>query len=126
MRQSSAHLLLTMVVVLFTGSAQAVIYGWTWNQLPPQYASVGDTFEVSATYLTPPPSSVAYQASFVISDPNFPYGFDPNGASVSWGTVRTVNGKKYQPITITKAGNGSLCITATKSGYSDFPHILAR
>ncbi len=95
-------------------TAKAEIYGWIWNQSPPQYASVGDTFEVSATLRQYP--SGEHQAGFCISDPDFSSGFDPGGARVSAGTERIANGLKYQPMTITSAGNGSLSICAVTPG----------
>ena len=97
--------------------ASADVLGWVWNQPPPQYASVGDTFEVSATYYKIP-SGEASEGYFCISNPNFDNGFDPNGARVSWGAERTVNGKIYKAMTITQAGNGILYICAQASGAS--------
>ncbi len=102
-------------------TAHATIYGMHWNKSPPQYASIGDTFEVSATYYEFP--SGTSEAGFCISDPNFPNGSDPNHAGISWGTERIVAGKRYQPITITSIGNGSLSICAVSTGGSGYAHV---
>ena len=103
--------------IIYASYASAGVLGWVWNQPPPQYASVGDTFEVSATYYKIP-SGEASEGYFCISNPNFDTGFDPNGARISWGAERTVNGKFYKEITITQAGNGVLYICAGASGAS--------
>ena len=106
----------------FAGTQQ----GWVENITPPDYVSVGDTFELSMTYYRIP-TGEASQASFY-RGVETGTGVDYNGAWAKWGTNRNVNGKLYQSVTITNAGNGSFNFWASASGqqYSWYDSVKVR